>query len=237
MKPALRSIVWLTACSLTLGVLITIAISWAISAWMPFVPSHGYAYSRSLPGTPRGCRVHQYVGFGWMSREWFMYDWSVLDQGQPWRAVIERPPDMLNLDHKSWPLFREWGRASEFITTPFELGGTEHATGFPCVALWCGTPDERQGHPGLASFFGGIPLANVRVGMYRALPLTPVWTGFILDSFTWGGLSWLGVAMIARQRSRRRRRRGLCPRCAYDRLHDDTTPCPECGHTARSTTT
>jgi hypothetical protein len=70
-----------------------------------------------------------------------------------------------------------------------------------------------------------------------ALPLDPMWLGFLVDSLFFAalfGLSWLAVVLIRRIRryrlGRARMGRGCCPACNYDLIFDYTRPCPECGH-------
>lgn len=72
----------------------------------------------------------------------------------------------------------------------------------------------------------------------HALPLTPMWLGLIVNTFTWAAI-WLIVLLVLplpiwlwrRRRWRKRERRGLCARCAYelDVADDPITRCPECG--------
>jgi hypothetical protein len=60
------------------------------------------------------------------------------------------------------------------------------------------------------------------------LPLIPLWPGFFLNALIWGSPVLLVPAVKGLRRSRRRRR-GLCPRCAYDLRTVEFVVCPECG--------
>jgi hypothetical protein len=73
----------------------------------------------------------------------------------------------------------------------------------------------RAGHP-----------STLRV---RRLPTTPIWPGLVQDTAFYAG-GW-SIALIAPSAVRLlwRRRRGLCPRCAYDLKHNLAAGCPECG--------
>lgn len=64
------------------------------------------------------------------------------------------------------------------------------------------------------------------------LPLTPIWPGFLANTAFYAGVLALPVFALPALRRTRRRRKGLCPRCAYDlRETPDDHPCPECGTT------
>lgn len=61
-------------------------------------------------------------------------------------------------------------------------------------------------------------------------PLAPLWPGFALNTLVWALILFAchpGTRMLRRSL---RRRRGRCPRCAYDRRGlAPHAPCPECG--------
>lgn len=64
-----------------------------------------------------------------------------------------------------------------------------------------------------------------------ALPLRPIWTGFLINTLLAAGVL---VLLVRGQRATRRfvrARRGRCPACGYDRAGlDASAACPECGH-------
>ncbi len=58
------------------------------------------------------------------------------------------------------------------------------------------------------------------------LPLRPTWPGFALNTILYAALLWLPFAPFALRRLIRRRR-GLCPKCAYPM--GESAVCTECG--------
>lgn len=64
-------------------------------------------------------------------------------------------------------------------------------------------------------------------GVY--LPTTAIWSGLIVNTVFWSAAWWCLLFFPVRLRRIWRRRRGLCPACAYDLVHDFSRPCPECG--------
>lgn len=61
----------------------------------------------------------------------------------------------------------------------------------------------------------------------RALPLRPIWPGFLADTAVFASM-WSVVPVAIATRRALRRRRGLCPSCGYP-LAPGTDRCPECG--------
>ena len=62
------------------------------------------------------------------------------------------------------------------------------------------------------------------------LPVNPIWPGFAINTVFYACVLWLLFAGPFVLRRRRRIRRGLCPKCAYDlRGTPEGVACPECG--------
>lgn len=110
--------------------------------------------------------------------------------------------------------------------------------GFPlrCVTGWrCFQPDIPANQPMLPqpreAGFIEFPARNELYGPEeRWIPYYPLWPGLIGNALVWGGVIWVGLFGLRLLRGRRRRRHGLCTRCAYDRKGIATAaPCPECG--------
>jgi hypothetical protein len=101
------------------------------------------------------------------------------------------------------------------------------ASGWPMLSL------------GATSWVNQIPLGREVRGGLRfkssppwtngVLPLTPLWPGSLVDVSLYSALWWCLITGLVLARIRLRRRRGLCPACAYDLRHDHASGCPECG--------
>ena len=61
------------------------------------------------------------------------------------------------------------------------------------------------------------------------LPLKPTWLGFLANTIIYSWFFLLGQLQIKSVRKRRRRKRGLCIKCAYDLRGTEHAVCPECG--------
>ncbi len=71
--------------------------------------------------------------------------------------------------------------------------------------------------------------ANSTVAGSALLPTQPLYRGLILDTLLFSAAWFPLLAVPGVRRRTRRRRRGHCPACGYDRLGEFGTPCPECG--------
>ncbi len=77
---------------------------------------------------------------------------------------------------------------------------------------------------------GGVQLPRDKDFHPRALPLTPVWPGFVVDWLVWSTVWFAPLIGIAALRRRRRRRKGLCVHCGYSLTGlPEGAVCPECG--------
>ena len=66
----------------------------------------------------------------------------------------------------------------------------------------------------------------------KLLPLRPIWPGFAINTVFYAVVLWLLFALGGTPfalRRRRRIKRGLCPKCAYDLRGIESSACPECG--------
>lgn len=82
--------------------------------------------------------------------------------------------------------------------------------------------------------FDGLPVYRVQTPHFMdrefiALPLTPIWSGFIVNTLFYAVILWLLIPGPFTLRRLIRRKRGLCVKCAYDLRGTEHEACPECG--------
>ena len=72
-------------------------------------------------------------------------------------------------------------------------------------------------------------IGSIELPTDRHLPLRPIWSGFIINSFIYAAI--LGVMMFIASMANQHRRfkKGHCPKCNYELRSDYSTGCPECG--------
>lgn len=112
-------------------------------------------------------------------------------------------------------------------------------SGWPARTLYCDYVCIGRGY---AMYLrSGIPLPGSRFPTYSlrsgasALPLHPIWSGFILNTMLYVAILWVPLASFGLRRGFHRalrRRRGACLKCGYDlRGHSEGggDVCPECG--------
>jgi hypothetical protein len=116
---------------------------------------------------------------------------------------------------------------------PYRYLYCEDARGWPMCALrletevrsWSVTPANVETHNGIVLW------ENPAYAVDRiALPLRPIWSGFIVDTLLFGVVAFVllfGPGMLRRQA---RRRTGRCECCGYDLRGNTNDQCPECGH-------
>lgn len=70
---------------------------------------------------------------------------------------------------------------------------------------------------------------DLQIGSF-SIPYGPIWSGLALNILFYGGIAFALVRGPKSLRRWRRRKRGRCIRCNYDRAGlDASLPCPECG--------
>lgn len=113
--------------------------------------------------------------------------------------------------------------------------GSDVGIGWPWVCAWYQVVGRVRGLTSTgAEVRGGHVLRGtpspVGDSPGRVLPLRPAWQGLIGNTLVFA-LAWQALLLaVPAARSALRRRRGLCPACAYDlRGTPAGSPCPECG--------
>jgi hypothetical protein len=122
------------------------------------------------------------------------------------------------------------------IVSPEQATAVRVIVGWPCASLHeeqfhypagrgQGQPQARTVHTGsleMPAFAGLLPKAR---GYF--VPSRPIWPGFAVNTIFYAAILWVLFAAPRRVGRRRRRRRGLCPNCAYP--IGDSRVCTECG--------
>lgn len=136
------------------------------------------------------------------------------------RAWVRVGPSEESYNASNWRLFRvgrPW-RAMEWTYWEYPPPGLVRAGGVP--GIW----EEGVRPPWIARS------PRLFDEDWRRLAVRPVWSGFWGNSACFAGVTGLGWLLMVPLRRSRRRRRGQCAGCGYDRLGlDAATRCPECG--------
>lgn len=206
------------------GAFVNVAVAWGLALWGPHASARGRVTplpereierlwtSHGDPGWPAVSELHR--------REWghIRYD------GQ-------RPPPRTLLDYAEKRFFGNHRRVIS-VEQPDEhtqvIAIGEHSIGWPVPAL-THTMVRQQSRPDQVvedTLFTGV---MIREGWpQRILPLRPAWPGFLVNTLLYGAVAALLSAIPGRVRARLRRRRNLCPTCAYP--IGESASCSECGN-------
>lgn len=197
------------------GAVVNIAVAWACAAWC----APGAVVSRFT--------VHQASQAGFRGRTSFhVFGHSRINHG-----TFVSPYDDVT---------------GTFDISVWVFDGKEHSetqAGWPMRSLRCRNFGEVEMitttfasavmKTGLNLIDGGLQLSPFPSGgqstRWRALPLEPIWAGFVVNTIIHAAFVGLLLAAPLKLRRVRRRRRGLCERCAYPIGTSDV--CTECGTT------
>jgi hypothetical protein len=235
--------VWISklVLGLTAGSLTTIAVAWvfALHPMERWAESHPDQSPRSYRIVPPGQRFFVRASFergiGWLRVESRFH-------GRISAHVADDPTLGPRLNRRSprvEQVARAWLRAHEELPEALRAPGrglSRTASGWPALALTFDTPPQRFASTRPRPVTGGIrlaglePIASALGPQQPALPLQPLWRGFLLDTAVYGVI-WLAALLLAPDRVRRaiRLRRGSCPTCGYALAAGRTPGCPECG--------
>jgi hypothetical protein len=143
------------------------------------------------------------VGFGLVERD--IYDFAVRD-----------PVDQ----SESHPFARD-------VATEVQAGWPSYA--FKGVAFGGKRFADPPGHNALHDAIQLSPTCGLSLrGHDRLLPYSMLMPGFAINTIFYAAILWLPFAALGAFRRRRRIKRGLCPKCAYDLRGCESNMCPEC---------
>lgn len=208
------------------GVATTVALSWLA---MPLPRGNAWY----------GPRTHEDLGL-WEAQDG--RHWGI-DRGRnAWHTVVSYWHMQISGYSLSIPAadYEAWKFDFRTLPRPLRPGSLDelhmnawyHQTGWPMPALACSVHWKKQiaNSDVIYTVRGGVQLPRDARFNPRALPLTPVWPGFLVDSALFAVL-WLLLTVGAGSARRAWRIRcGRCGGCGYPRSGlADSAACPECG--------
>jgi hypothetical protein len=132
------------------------------------------------------------------------------------RAHVDYGRQGVTAEAQGWPVLCLWAdHAIEPAGIAFDVAGGMAVTRptWPAVMTSLNQPFKFDGY-----FEQVVP---------RILPLRPLWPGFAINTVFYAGVLWVLFFAPFALRRRLRRRRGLCPACAYPVGTNER--CTECG--------
>jgi hypothetical protein len=221
---------WLTGrriCfALEFGVLITIAISWTAM----FVPWGRHGYGPPIYGDlglvdGSNYRTYQ-VSEGSNAWHHVVSYWWMQVSGQSLMMTID-DCEAGALDLNTLPSHLRPSSIDDIRVLAWY-----REVGWPMKAMTCSVHWQTQiaNADIIYRVEGGVQLPRDAEFNPRALPLTPLWMGFIVNTILFAVL-WLFVVWVAgAARARSRKRRNCCSQCGYPRTGLPAgSACPECG--------
>jgi len=238
---------------LLLGASLNIAITWTCAVLIPSESRSNDACPivPSRPDAPRWRFYRQQQAAALRIVSWPEY-----------HGIVDTDFDLLPItvdDLPGWSRPRQRPPKRPDGTTQLSAGYARHDTiaedarGWPFLSLRCTL--ELQSDPARRNMFAvgvrrGIAIAGIHtVGLppaatgaipirpdfwsARALPLHPIWPGFLTNTFVYAAAGLLSIRGPLAVRTYLRLRRNECPACGYPRGIAHT--CPECGHRHRRT--
>lgn len=212
------------AICLLLGAAVNVAVAWGCALWLR--PNSSTVEKARNVDEQRVWFVARWARAP--TELWFSRRSVTQDTGSTGQDGLH-PQDLL----PSWSPLREPLETFRIGSTPVEER-LVLAHGWPRPALWVELRrDPVSAFPRLEAV-GGIRTpwnwsggSLEPVVLPKTLPWRPVWSGLLINTVLFAAIMWLiGRALIG-GRHLIRRRRGLCPKCAYPM--GESSICPECG--------
>ena len=246
--------------SLLLGLLSSLAaaVTLALSADPPDTPPN---IMRSFMAHGQPWSISESAHFGARRAMWSLLTFDSLYTPQDLRSRFpDGPPDdpalaLSTLREMYDPLITQrpggrsihkpasWGQFVPRAAAPQPgLRGSDYGFGWPFTCMWYQVVGQDQGMQVIgAELRGGLLIsgqpATVGTPRCRIIPLYPAWHGLLGNTLIYAA-AWASLLILIPMLIRaNRRRRGLCPACAYDlRATPAGSPCPECGQISKRST-
>lgn len=243
-KPLRRCVPCMFAVSLVLGAATTVAVAWALAAALPY---RGMTYSSALlvskrEGGDSSLMSFEHIARPGMARQTWRRNGDeattlAIDISETSEGHLAYHDRLSMSDAEIEP---SWGRSRLVREGSLDAAwGLEDARGWPMLALWCAF-EPTVANAG-ANVGGLVPRAVGGIGLFdggdawlnrtelRALPVRPLWGGFLADTALFGG-AWMVLLALPRVvRGALWHRSGRCASCGYDLQGTLDSPCPECG--------
>ncbi|MGH7130850.1 MAG: hypothetical protein ACREJO_02765, partial [Phycisphaerales bacterium] len=228
----------LLALAAVAGALTTVAVSWSIAVWsytvgspvtQGWVVQSGKALSFGRSAGPGMEQVY----------------WSVQSKGTDMDWARDQAAK--SAAFPVWCALAEPGEPERLMSqvpvtgSPHSQQVFEIATGWPLIAMrarlhdafWMAPPPlagpPYQAMDGIQVSTHWVINGGSRAGQARALPLTPLWSGFAVNTVVYAVLWSVALVGFAAWRRSRRKRKGACEKCGYDLSGQTQSGCPECG--------
>ncbi len=152
----------------------------------------------------------------------FLLAGAVVNVGVAWGCAMWSP--LRNFSSLSSEGLGVRNRAMYFHLDIGVVAGERREAGFPLLSLVGYRYAKRSREVALIR-----PPSPFAVRPSNVLPARPIWPAFAINTLFDAALLWLLIPGPFALRRLIRRRRGLCPACAYDLRHAEHEACPECG--------
>jgi hypothetical protein len=231
MRPS-RTLIFRLSLCLVLGAVTSWLVAAGFAAWGSKKPTRHHATLDppfpNASSVPTVLRLRK-VALGFESRVAIAYDPELDWSGDSYMEMIR----IIQAGDTDFPTLGRWGSSPTITNKQLfknRSGLREEGFGWPRLSFWY--PVVPYDPKGDFSGHGGIdlqPLTSNTQHWNRAIPLLPIWPGLLIDTGFYSSLWAVPTVCLPMLRVRRRRRKGRCPKCAYDLQHAFKTGCPECG--------
>jgi hypothetical protein len=196
------------------GAIANVAVAWGCAAWSPLtvvlekVPTADEGWLNSLSRDDWSWRTSCGIGYQEFRRVELLRRRDEVQSGADMQQTVAlfsaSQTDAPWLVRSGWPCF-----AVISDMNLIDSSDRRYPTGWK-VAGWL---------PGVDQY------------SHRRLSVVPIWPGFAINTLFYAVILWMLFAAPFALRRRRRVKRGLCPKCAYDLRGRaaESDACPECG--------